>query len=270
MTRRCFFVPRIDSDAGCVKLSPQVSHQLGNVLRLKAGDLIELRDGLGNAWVGEISELKKGSAAVRLLEERDLPGFESPMKVTLALGLARSDLMDLVVRQATETGVCRLAAFRAARSQYGPAGRQVEKIVERWSRIAAEAMCQCGRSRMPELSVFHDLDEFLLSLPERGARGEGLEALRIFARERGSNLGLCSLRESRPECSEVLAAIGPEGGWDDSEASKLTEAGFESVHLGPRILRFETAAIALVSSIQLLWGDFGETQEKEGDKDEMH
>jgi len=84
------------------------------------------------------------------------------------------------------------------------------------------------------------------------------------------NLGLRSLRESRPQCARIVAAIGPEGGWDDSETARLLNAGFESVHLGPRILRFETAAIALVSSIQLLWGDLGETQKKEGDKDEMH
>lgn len=267
MTRRCFYVQKIDPDAGCVNLSPQSSHHLENVLRLKAGDRVEIRDGLGNAWMGEISELKRGNTTVRLLEEKDSSLFESPVEVLLAVGLARSDLMDLVVRQATETGVCRLAVFRAARSQYGLAGRQADKKLERWSKIAAEAMCQCGRSKIPELAVFQDLDEFLRSSTEGGG---GSETLKIFARERESNVSLRSVRESRPLCVRIVAAIGPEGGWDDSETARLLNAGFESVHLGPRILRFETAAIALVSSIQLLWGDLGETQKKEGDKDEMH
>ena len=110
------------------------------------------------------------------------------------------------------------------------------------------------------------MDGFLHSLAESGA---GEETLKIFAWERGSNTSLNSLRESRPLCSRVVAAIGPEGGWDDAEASTMINAGFDSVHLGPRVLRFETAAVALVSSIQLLWGDFGEAQEKEGHKDEM-
>jgi 16S rRNA (uracil1498-N3)-methyltransferase len=267
MTRRCFFVQRIDPYAECVNLSPQASHHLEHVLRLKAGDRIEIRDGLGNAWQGEISELNKGNVAVRLLGEREFSVLESPVDVTLALGLARSDIMDLVVRQATETGVSRVIAFRAARSQYGLSGRQAEKKLQRWSKIAAEAMCQCGRSRLPEIVVFENLDEFLRQLPERGVGGE---TLKLFARERESNRDLGSLRESWPECARILATIGPEGGWDDSEVLRLINAGFESVHLGPRLLRFETAAIGLISSIQLLWGDWGGTQEKEGDKDEMH
>jgi 16S rRNA (uracil1498-N3)-methyltransferase len=98
----------------------------------------------------------------------------------------------------------------------------------------------------------------------------GGEILKIFALERKSHRGLRLLCESTPQYAEILAAIGPEGGWDDSEISSLMNAGFESIHLGPRILRYETAAIALVSSIQLLWGDLGGAKGKEGDEDEMH
>ena len=76
------------------QLSPEASHHVENVLRLKAGDRIEVRDGLGNAWLGEISGLKKGAVGVRLLEERDMSVLESPVDISLALGLARSDLMD--------------------------------------------------------------------------------------------------------------------------------------------------------------------------------
>jgi 16S rRNA (uracil1498-N3)-methyltransferase len=267
MTRRCFFVQRIDSDACLVDLSPQASHHLENVLRLKAGEGIEIRDGLGNAWSGEIAEIKKGRVAVRLLGKQDRSVFESPIEITLALGLARSDIMDLVVRQATELGIYRVAAFRAVRSQYGLAGKQAQKKIERWSKIAREAMCQCGRTRMPAIAVFDNLEEFLLSLCKKDVGGE---ILKIFALERKSNLGLRLVHESTPRCAEILTAIGPEGGWDDSEISSLMNAGFESIHLGPRILRYETAAIALVSSIQLFWGDLGEAKEKEGDEDEMH
>ncbi len=93
------------------------------------------------------------------------------------------------------------------------------------------------------------------------ARGYGSCAME-GERERSLEL----LRQSRVECSAVLAAIGPEGGWDGAEIAGLTGTGFHPVHLGPRILRFETAAVALITSIQLLWGDFGSTGRKENDK----
>lgn len=267
MTRRCFFVQRIDPGVGSIHLSLEASHHVENVLRRRVGDRIEIRDGFGNGWVGEISELKKGSVAVRLLAQQGLQVSESPVNIMLALGLARSEVMDLAVRQATENGVCRLIAFRAARSRYGLTGRQADKKIERWSKIAAEAMCQCGRGKMPEIALFPGLDEFLRSLTEKEM---GDETLKIFAWERGMGACLSSFRESRPRCSHIVAAIGPEGGWEDSEASRLTGAGFASIHLGPRILRFETAAVALISSIQLLWGDLGQAQEKEGHENEMH
>lgn len=261
MTRRCFFVNEIDSDAQTVNLPTQTSHHLENVLRLRAGDAIEIRDGLGHAWAGEIAGIKKGNVSVRLLGERDCSGVESPLRISLALGLARSDIMDLVVRQATEMGVSRLLAFRAARSQYGLTGSQAEKKKERWSKIAREAMCQCGRTRMPEIAVFEDLDRFVSSISQESEPGPHLK---IFAREGESDRGLEMLRQSWPQCAGVVSAIGPEGGWESSEAARLEEAGFLPVHLGPRVLRYETAAIALISSIQLLWGDMGETKDKRG------
>jgi 16S rRNA (uracil1498-N3)-methyltransferase len=267
MTRKCFFVQKIDPDAGTVDLSPEASHHLENVLRFKAGERIEIRDGLGSAWTGEIAEIKKGRVAVRLLGKRDGSVFESSMEVSLLLGLARTDIMDLVIRQATELGIYRIAAFRAARSQYGLTGMQAGKKIERWSKIAREAVCQCGRTRMPEIAIFDNLEDLLLSLNEGDVSGE---LLKIVALERESQQDLRVLRESKPHYAGISAAIGPEGGWDDSEISRLIKAGFESVHLGPRILRYETAAIALISSIQLLWGDLGETKEREGDEDEMH
>lgn len=255
MTRRCFFVEKIEPEVGFVRLPAPASHHLEKVLRLRAGDPVEIRDGLGNAWTGVIERIEKGAATVRLTGKRESAAFESGLEITLALGLVRSDTMDLVVRQATELGVARLVLFRARRSQYGLAGVQARKKGERWARIAREAICQCGRTKVPEISIVADLDGFLDSLgPETGAAGG---SLRIFAREGERDRSIESFRNSMPRCSHVVASVGPEGGWDDSEATRFEGAGFHPVHLGPRILRFETAAIALVSSVQLLWGDLG-------------
>jgi len=292
MSRKCFLVQGIEPGTEFIDLSPEASHHLENVLRLRAGETVELRDGQGNAWAGEIARIGKKTVSVRVLGKLDFPLVEPPIEITLALGLAKADVMDLVVRQATEMGVAGLAIFRAARSQYTVLGKNAEKKAGRWSKIAGEAVCQCGRTRAPRIALHEDLDDFLGSLapvagsmasgpgPSAGPRNSGSlnsspvpsvsGVLKVFGLEGEKDRGLESLKRSHPSCGVVLAAIGPEGGWEHSEVNKLVSAGFSPVHLGPRILRFETAAVALISSIQLLWGDFGEAGRKENYENEMH
>lgn len=266
MSRKCFFSQGIGPATETVELSAEESHHLDNVLRLGIGEAVEIRDGLGNAWAGEIAGKGRKNVSVRVTGKLDIPHREPRLDITLALGIARSDLMDIAVRQATEMGVKRLAVFRAARSQYALSGRIIEKKVGRWVKIAREAMCQCGRTLVPDIAVFEDTNGFLAANTEEKGGG----ALKIFALEGERNRSLELLRGSRPVCDHVVAAVGPEGGWDRPEIEGLMNAGFQPVHLGPRILRFETAAVAVVSSIQLLWGDFGEMERKEKDENEMH
>ncbi len=252
MTRSCFFVSEISQDSGEFDLPQPLSRQLDSVLRVRAGETIELLDGRGEAWECLITAIRRGSVRVRVIGKLDGPARESNLSVTLGVGIARPDTMDLIVRQATELGVGRLAVFRAARSQYGPA----EKKKERWGKIASEAVCQCGRRLPPEIILFEDLAHFLAGCEADPAGG----SLRIFAREREPGAGPKNLAErwKNAAISRVTAALGPEGGWESPECSALIDAGFEPVSLGPRILRMETAVVALISSIQLLWGDMGE------------
>lgn len=268
MSRKCFFAQGIGPETEFVALSAEESHHIENVLRLRVGDAVEIRDGQGNAWAGEIAVSGKKNVLIRVIGGLDLSCRESGMRITLALGIARSDLMDLAVRQATEMGVTCLVVFRAARSQYALQGKSIEKKVGRWMKIAREAMCQCGRTHVPALSVFENTEHFLGSFRANG--GElGEETLKIFALEGERDRGLGPLHALRPVCGDIVAVIGPEGGWDQTEVRGLVKAGFQPVHLGPRILRFETAAVAMVSLIQLLWGDFGGTERKEKDQNEM-
>jgi 16S rRNA (uracil1498-N3)-methyltransferase len=257
MTRKCFYAPEVvQGTGGIFDLPPHLSRQLASVLRARVGESIELLDGKGTVWACRITEIRGGIVSVHLIGELDRSVYESSLRITLGLGMARSDTMDLVVRQAAEMGVMRLAVFRARRSQYGLAGKPAEKKKERWSKIAGEAICQCGRARALEIEIFEDLDRFLASV--EGEHGHAGQSLRLLALERGPGAGLVDLqRLSRPDMQQILAVIGPEGGWDSGESSSLIGAGFRPVSLGPRTLRFETAAVALVSSIQLLWGDMG-------------
>jgi 16S rRNA (uracil1498-N3)-methyltransferase len=257
MTRKCFFAPEVvQGTEGSFDLPPHLSRQLASVLRAKVGQSIELLDGKGSSRACRITGIRSGVVSVRLIGELDRSVFESPLRITLGIGMARPDTMDLVVRQAAEMGVTRLAVFRARRSQYGLEGKQAEKKKERWSKIAAEAICQCGRARALEIEIFEDLERFFASV--EGDYGDAGQGLKIFALERGPGAGLVDLRHgSGPGIQRILVLIGPEGGWDSVETASLIGAGFRPVSLGPRTLRLETAAVALISSIQLLWGDMG-------------
>ena len=164
--------------------------------------------------------------------------------------------MELVLRQATEIGVHRFVAFRAQRSQYKLSAAQAEKRKERWSKIAREAMCQCGRMRLPEITVHHDVNELIAESARWSPGGEA--GLKILTWEAERHQSLKRLWQEFPDCRRTLAVVGPEGGWTQDEVDRFRAAGFHLVHLGPRTLRLETAAIAFLSSAQVLWGDLGE------------
>jgi 16S rRNA (uracil1498-N3)-methyltransferase len=254
MTRKCFFLPEGAPDNGTFDLPAQLSRQLESVLRARVGQSLELLDGQGAAWQCRITEIRKGTVSVDLIGKMDRSGCESPLGITLGLAIARSDTMDLVIRQATELGVFRLAVFRALRSQYGLSLKQAEKKKERWSRIAGEAVCLSGRARSPEIEIYEDLDSFLTAFEVEHWAAK--DSLKLFALEGPARNGIRDLRRgSGADIHRILSVLGPEGGWDDAETSALIGAGFTPVTLGPRTLRLETAAVALVCSIQLLWGD---------------
>jgi 16S rRNA (uracil1498-N3)-methyltransferase len=252
MTRKCFYLERVDQPAETVTLSEEVSRQIGTVLRLRPGEAIEVRDGAGNGWRGIIEEIKAKAVKVRLIDRQDLC-TESPLDLTLALAFSRLDRMELVLRQATELGVTAIVAFQAARSQYGLSGSQAEKRLERWSKIGREALCQCGRANIPRVRILSGVEELLAYGISENLGEDG--PLRIVGLEEGADAGLLPLWQTHPEKRSIIAMVGPEGGWTNAEAERFRSEGIHPVRLGPRILRLETAAVALVSAIQLLWGD---------------
>jgi len=266
MTRKCFFVDEVNSGEEYATLSREATRHVESVLRLKAGDSIELRDGRGNGWMAVIAGMEGPVLRVRLAK-RQLLESESPLKLTLAMAFARSDRMELVCRQATEIGINRFVAFRAKRSQYGLSEQQAKKRVERWSKIAREALCQCGRGRLPEIDVFADASALISAASSWG--GAENEGLKVLACEGERKQSILELKRRAPVCGHIVAVVGAEGGWTDEEIDEFGRGGYQAVHLGPRVLRLETAAVALLSSVQLLWGDFGGISITGGERNEM-
>jgi len=262
MTRKRFFMEQeLGEQEETVRITGSAFHHMKNVLRVRPGEEVDLRDGKGGRWLGVVREMDEKTIGLDL-ESIPPPLVESPLRLTLALAYGRADRMELVVRQATELGAHRMVFFRARRSQYGLSGEAERKKKERWTRIAREALRQCGRTMVPEVAFAKDVEELLKAVlcweNERG------NVIRIMAVEGERSGDLLQVWRKAPDGGGMVVAVGPEGGWTEDEVQGFRRAGFFSVGLGPRVLRLETAAAALTASVQLLWGDLslGEGERK--------
>jgi 16S rRNA (uracil1498-N3)-methyltransferase len=228
-----------------VTLSDEESHHLTRVMRLTPGAIVSVVDGAGHEYRCEVKVASPRQAQLEILNEVET-SVESPVQLTLAQALVKNDKFDWVVQKATELGVSRIVPLITAHSEVVLSEERGEKRVKRWERISLEALKQCGRRRLVEITApvkweeygAHDSSELRLLMSERG--GRSLESIR---------------RECATSPASISIAIGPEGGWEAQEIETALRDGFKEVHLGPRILRAETAAIAGVTSVQFLFGD---------------
>ncbi len=224
--------------------SEDVNHAY-RVLRLKAGDYVAVADGRGMVRSGLIAA--SGPKKVIVLLGDQLPAAESFLKITLFQSPAKGEKMDMIIRQAVELGVTQIVPVYTARSIPRWNSRLEEKKIERWRSIIRSAAAQCRRAYLPHLENLHDLKSVL-------SRIEGYKTLVLFEEEK--NIFLTQiLKQPCPENKTVFLFIGPEGGFDSREIEALNEAGAETVHVGQRIMRTETAAVAAIAVIQAAWGD---------------
>jgi 16S rRNA (uracil1498-N3)-methyltransferase len=226
-----------------VTLSPDATHHAARVLRLRHGAEVRVFDGEGREYAGRLDSVSRERVVVALGDEVE-PRRESPLVLTLALAPLKGDRMDLVVQKATELGVHEIRPVLTARTD--PEGRPSAAGARdiRWRRIASAAAEQCGRAVVPRVHGAVALDAFLAdALPER----------RVLLLE---TPGHHALRETEAAAA-IVALVGPPGGFTDAEIEAALASGFIARSLGPRVLRSETAAIAVVSMLQALFGDLG-------------
>ncbi len=215
------------------------------VLRLGSGDKLVVADGFGLAREGEVAIATSSEVLVKLGSK--LPSSESPLNITLLQSLTKGDKMDLIVRQAVELGVNRIITFKSERSIPHRNQKQDQKKVERWCSIIRSAAAQCRRALLPtveSVSTFNDATSLVG------------DALALVPWEKEKSVSLANyLKQPCPFGKAVFLFIGPEGGFENLEIEALQEAGAEAVHLGPRVLRTETAAATTVALVQSAWGD---------------
>lgn len=241
MTIRRFFSDSIDPAAKRATLGPEEAHHARDVLRLKTGDDLSLFDGEGREFSGTLHSLTKTFGEVVDVSEIEPSAPESPLAITQASVVIPGDKYDLVVQKAVELGVMNFVPVTSMRCEIKL--KDIDKKLARWRRIALDAAKQCGRARLMEIGEPQDVRAFLKD-------NAGNFGRRVFFSEReGSKLSF----ESRPET--LLFVIGPKGGWDNSELAAARDSNFEIVTFGGRIMRAETASIALTAILQHRFGD---------------
>ncbi len=256
MTRRRFYAPpdAFAPDGAAVVLSAEESRHLRDVLRLRAGDEAFVFDGEGREFACVVAEAggrgrgaREARLEVRAPVEPERP--ESPLDLTLAVGLLKGEKFDLVVQKATELGAARVVPVVTQRADVRLRDeRDAAARVERWRRLALEAAKQSGRARLPLVETPAAFAELVARPPQ----GDGLRLL--FAERGGRGLDETVGAQAVPPAS-VTALVGPEGGWDDAELDAARGHGWLLVTLGGRTLRAETAALAVCALLQHRFGD---------------
>jgi 16S rRNA (uracil1498-N3)-methyltransferase len=223
-----------------IELPDEVAHHALRVLRLREGDPIVLFDGCGGEYAATLAAAGKRGARARLDRFDDVER-ESPNPVTLVQAVIASDPMEFVVRKAVELGAAAIVPVFAARSQ-GPLAS--EKRLLHWRAVAASACEQCGRNRVPPIASPIPFLEWLRATP-------GDDGTRVLLGP-GAERSLASVvrRAERP-----TLLIGPEGGWTREEIAAAVARGVLVAHLGLRVLRVETAAIAALATFNAIAGD---------------
>lgn len=220
-----------------------VSHYVRDVLRLRKGDAVRLFDGCGGEYESTVLEASRQAVrlAVGVRHERH---SESPLHTELGLGISRGERMDYAIQKAVELGVTRIVPLSTEHAVVRLSGDKRIQRREHWQKIAIAACEQSGRCRVPEIAEPVDLPLWL-------ARQSGL---RLYCDPRAAQ-GLLQL--AAPDDNRVTLLSGPEGGFAEDERVLAQNCGFLPVKLGPRVLRTETAALAILAAAQMLWGDLG-------------
>lgn len=224
-------------------LDADEAHHLSRVLRLSVGQKVFVFDGKGREWECEIASVGKREASLTILRAMESE-VESPLRLTLAQALVKGDKFDWIVQKATELGVTRIVPLITEHCDVRRAEERAEQKLERWRRISLEALKQCGRRRLVEFTEPISFADFC---------GAAESSTLIFSERGGKTLR--ELAASLQSPAELTVCIASEGGWSDAELGAAETHHFLTVHLGQRILRTETAAIAAVTLAQHLFGD---------------
>jgi 16S rRNA (uracil1498-N3)-methyltransferase len=231
---RRFYAPSECFNEDKITLNVDETRHLRDVLRLRVGDEVHVFDGIGNEFGCEIETIEKRSSLLKINEKVSPQSPESDLDLTLAIALLKGEKFDLVVQKAVELGVGKIIPIITKRT--------VEKSVrlERLRKIALDATKQCGRAKLLEIAETIEFTT-LIELNEG--------TMIMFSERNGTSFSTLN------PTKKIVSIIGPRGGWEDSELEFGAQKGVSIITFGGRILRAETASIALTAILQHNFGD---------------
>ena len=229
------FVDAVLEPGTDVALPPGASRH-AQVRRVQPGDAVVMFDGRGGEWSATVTAMGRQTVQLRVGHHLDVDR-EMPCAVTLAVGMPANERMDILVEKATELGAAVLQPLLCERSVLRLTGERAERKRAHWQALAVAASEQSGRTRVPRVEPVRRLPEWLEGLRDTQPRW----LLSPTARSRPSRVG----------GPAILVLSGPEGGLDGDEEAAAFGVGFEACNLGPRILRAETAPLALLAWLAL-------------------
>ncbi len=243
-------IPRVFYDGALeagnsLAMNKEQVHYLGNVLRLKAQRQLVLFNGQGGEYLCQISELDRRQGVINVLSFRNAD-VESTPDICLALSLSKGDRFDWAIQKSTELGVARVQPLFSARSEVRLTDERLDKKLGHWRGVLRSASEQSGRTRVPDLEVPLPFSEWV---------NEDKAACKLLL-DPEAEVSLASQENDLFSVSDISLLVGPEGGFDDQEIEHARGQGYLCTHIGPRVLRTETAPIAALAFIQAITGNW--------------
>jgi len=239
-----FYCPPPLPNKGSFNLPPDAAHHASRVLRLREGTAVQLFDGAGKECHGVITDLSGKQVVISDIQSVETDR-ESPLTTLLAQALSSSEKMDWVIQKATELGVTEIQPLDTERSVARLSAERAEKRMVHWQQVAISACEQCGRNVLP---VIHPPLNIMVWLQQ--VRAADFSKFILLPQ------GASSLHSQPKPSGKAALLIGAEGGFSQAESDSALLCGFMPVKLGARVLRTETAAVAGLAALQMLWGDF--------------
>lgn len=247
MSGRRFMVASASVCNGYASLGGELFNHIVRVLRLGVGSPVTLVDELGTEHHGVIDSVGRETLGVRTTMAVAAPDDSGAApRLTICQGLPKGEKTEFILQKGTELGVHDFWLFEAARSVARVREEQRAAKLERWQRITTEAARQCGRRTIPRVSWFSSAAE---------AASASAHELRLLLWEGERTRSLKNALAATGVPASAIAVIGPEGGIDPREVECFGAHGFQPVTLGARILRTETAALAIAAILQYMWAD---------------
>lgn len=224
-----------------VTLTDDATNHIANVLRAKTGQTVVLFNGDGSEYSAELFEVAKRKVVVRVDSKISI-SIESPLSIHLGQGISRGDRMEWVIQKSVELGVTEITPLITERCGVRLSQQRWSKKHEQWHKLAIAACEQCGRNVLPVLHAPSSFSDWI-NLSTNQAR------LTLHPRAE------IAFRHVTMPPAGARLLIGPEGGFSEQEIYQTEQNGFQTIQLGPRILRTETAAITAISALQAIHGD---------------